>query len=294
MKIHLIDGTYELFRSYFAMPKTVGPAGQPTGAVRGLIQTLLVLLREDEVTHVACAFDSEIRSFRNDLFDGYKTGEDTPIDLKAQFALAERAAAALGIVVWPMTEFEADDAIATAAYRWKDAPEVQQIVICSPDKDLAQIVRGNKVISLDRRRELALDEEGVVDKFGVSPESIPDYLALVGDSADGIPGVPRWGAKSAAQVLQAFKCIENIPDDVAAWEVKVRGAGSLAQNLTAHREDATLYKQLATLRLDVPMREAIEDLQWKGAKREEYQAICIECGFDRLLTAPNRWQGEED
>lgn len=294
MKIHLVDGTYELFRSYFAMPKTVGPAGQPTGAVRGLIQTLLVLLREDDVTHVACAFDSEIRSFRNDLFDGYKTGEDTPADLKSQFGLAERAVAALGIVVWPMTEFEADDAIATAVCMWKDAPEVRQIVVCSPDKDLAQIISGNKVVSLDRRRELVLDEEGVLDKFGVSPESIPDYLALVGDSADGIPGVPRWGAKSAAQVLQAFKHIENIPDNAEAWEVKVRGAGSLAQNLTAYREDAMLYKELATLRLDVPIGEAIDDLRWKGAKREEYQAICIEYGFDRLLTAPDRWQREDN
>ena len=294
MKIHLVDGTYELFRSYFAMPKTVGPAGQPTGAVRGLIQTLLVLLREDDVTHLACAFDSEIKSFRNDLFDGYKTGADTPADLKAQFSLAERAAAALGIVVWPMTEFEADDAIATAAYRWKDTPEVQQIVVCSPDKDLAQIVSGNKVVSLDRRRELVLDEEGVLDKFGVSPESIPDYLALVGDSADGIPGVPRWGAKSTAQVLQAFKHIENIPDDAGIWEIEVRGARSLAQNLTERREDAMLYKELATLRLDVPIREKMEDVRWKGAKREEYRAICIECGFDRLLTAPIKWQAKDD
>lgn len=294
MKIHLVDGTYELFRSYFAMPKTVGPAGQPTGAVRGLIQTLLVLLREDDVTHLACAFDSEIKSFRNDLFDGYKTGADTPADLKAQFSLAERAAAALGIVVWPMTEFEADDAIATAAYRWKDTPEVQQIVVCSPDKDLAQIVSGNKVVSLDRRRELVLDEEGVLDKFGVSPESIPDYLALVGDSADGIPGVPRWGAKSTAQVLQAFKHIENIPDDAGIWEIEVRGARSLAQNLTERREDAMLYRELATLRLDVPIREKMEDVRWKGAKREEYRAICIECGFDRLLTAPIKWQAKDD
>lgn len=294
MKIHLVDGTYELFRSYFAMPKTVGPVGQQTGAVRGLIQTLLVLLRADDVTHVACAFDSNIESFRNDLFNGYKTGEDTPADLKAQFGLAERAVAALGIAVWPMMEFEADDAIATAAYMWKDASEVQQIVVCSPDKDLAQIVSGNKVVSLDRRRELVLDEQGVVDKFGVSPESIPDYLALVGDSADGIPGVPRWGAKSAAQVLGAFKHIENIPDDAETWEVKVRGARSLAQNLTAHREDVALYKELATLRLDVPIREAIEDIRWKGAKPDEYRTLCIECGFDGLLTAPDMWQGEDE
>ena len=294
MKIHLVDGTYELFRSYFAMPKTVGPVGQPTGAVRGLIQTLLVLLRGDDVTHVACAFDSKIRSFRNDLFDGYKTGEDTPEGLKAQFGLAERAAAALGIAIWPMAEFEADDAIATAVHKWRDAPEVQQIVVCSPDKDLAQLVSGNKVVSLDRRRELVLDEQGVVDKFGVSPESIPDYLALVGDAADGIPGVPRWGAKSVAQVLQVFKHIENIPDDAETWEIKVRGARSLAQNLAAHREDATLYKKLATLRLDVPIREAIDDVRWKGANPEEYQSLCIECGFDGLLSAPHMWQGEDD
>ena len=292
MKIYLVDGTYELFRAYFAMPKTEGPDGQPTGAVRGLIQTLLLLLREDDVTHVACAFDSEIRSFRNELFEGYKTGEDTPADLKAQFGLAERAVAALGIAVWPMTEFEADDAIATAAHKWKDAPQVRQIVVCSPDKDLAQVVSGDKVVSLDRRREVTLDEEGVSAKFGVSPESIPDYLALVGDSADGIPGVPRWGAKSTAQALREFKRIEDIPDDADAWGIKVRGAKSLARNLAAHREDAALYKELATLRLDVPIREAIEDVRWMGAKREEYQALCIECGFERLLDAPDKWQGE--
>ena len=294
MKIHLVDGTYELFRAYFAMPKSAGPDGQPTGAVRGLIQTMLTLLRQDDVTHVACAFDSVITSFRNDLFEGYKTGEDTPEDLKAQFGLAERAVDALGVVVWQMVEFEADDAMATAATRWADAPGVAQVVVCSPDKDLAQIVRGDKVVSLDRRRDAVLDAQGVVAKFGVHPESIPDYLALVGDSADGIPGVPRWGAKSSAQVLSEFGRIEDIPDDAEQWGVKVRGAKSLAQNLAAHREDAMLYKELATLRLDVPIAEALDDLEWAGAKRNEYRALCVECGFDRLLDAPHKWAGTGD
>ena len=289
MKIHLIDGTYELFRAYFALPKSTGPAGQPTGAVRGLMQTLLAMLRQDDVSHIACAFDSVITSFRNELFDGYKTGEDTPEDLRAQFQLAERAVSALGFVVWPMEEFEADDAIATAALRWMDNPEVEQVVVCSPDKDLAQIVSGNRIVSLDRRREVVLDEEGVAVKFGVSPGSIPDYLALVGDSADGIPGVPRWGAKSTAQVLQAFEHIENIPDDAGAWGVKVRGANALAQNLAAHREAAMLYRELATLRSDVPIAETLNDLKWKGARKAEYQALCVECGFDRLMDSPAMW-----
>lgn len=292
MKIHLVDGTYELFRAYFTPPKSTGPAGQPTGAVRGLIQTLLAMLRQDDVTHIACAFDSVITSFRNELFDGYKTGEDTPEDLKLQFELAERAVSALGIVVWPMDEFEADDAIATAALRWMDDPEVEQVVICSPDKDLAQVVSGNRVVSLDRRREVALDEEGVAAKFGVPPRSIPDYLALVGDSADGIPGVPRWGAKSTAQVLQTFEHIEKIPDEAGKWGVKVRGANALAQNLAEHREVAILYKELATLRSDVPIAEALNDLKWKGARKSEYQKLCVECGFDRLMDSPSMWAEE--
>ena len=292
MKIHLVDGTYELFRAYFTPPKTTGPAGQPTGAVRGLIQTLLAMLRHDDVTHIACAFDSVITSFRNELFDGYKTGEDTPEDLKLQFELAERAVSALGIVVWPMEEFEADDAVATAALRWMDDPEVEQVVVCSPDKDLAQVVSGNRVVSLDRRREVMLDEEGVAEKFGVSPGSIPDYLALVGDSADGIPGVPRWGAKSTAQVLQTFEHIENIPNDAGAWGVKVRGANALAQNLAEHREAAMLYRKLATLRTDVPIVETLDDLEWKGARRAEYQELCVECGFDRLMDSPSMWAEE--
>ena len=289
MKIHLVDGTYELFRAYFAMPKSVGLAGQPTGAVRGLIQTLLPLLRQDDVTHIACAFDSVITSFRNELFDGYKTGEGAPEDLLKQFSLAERAVAALGIVVWQMVEFEADDAIASAAHKWVDAPSVTQVVICSPDKDLAQTVRGDKVVCLDRRRNAMLDEPGVLAKFGVAPASIPDYLALVGDAADGIPGVPRWGAKSSAQVLQEFTHIEGIPDDAGDWNIKVRGANSLAKNLAEHREAAALYKELATLRLDVPISESLDDIEWQGARRAQYQALCAEHGFDRLMDAPHKW-----
>ena len=195
MKLYLVDGTYELFRSYFGVPPASAPDGRPIGAVRGLVQSLLVLLRDEAVTHVACAFDHVIESFRNDLFDGYKTGEGVPQDLLSQFDLAEEAASALGITVWPMMEFEADDALATAASRYGSDDGLEQVVICSPDKDLAQAVDGSRVVCLDRRRNIVLDEEGVWSKFGVGPESIPDYLGLVGDSADGIPGIPGMGSQ---------------------------------------------------------------------------------------------------
>ena len=289
MKIHLVDGTYELFRAHFGAPKTAAPDGKPTGAVRGLIQTLLMLLRQDDVSHVGCAFDSVVTSFRNEAFAGYKTGEGVPGELLAQFETAERAASALGIVVWRMVEFEADDAIATAAHMWADAPGVEQVVICSPDKDLAQMVRGARVVSLDRRRNALLDADGVIAKFGVAPASIPDYLALVGDAADGIPGVPRWGAKSAAQVLGEYKHIEAIPDNPLLWNVKVRGAKSLAQSLAQHRDAAALYKYLATLRLDAPISERLEDLEWRGVQRAPFNALCAELGFGRLADLPHRW-----
>ena len=291
MKVHLVDGTYELFRAYFALPSIAAPDGREVGAVRGLVQTLLTLLRQPDVTHVGIAFDTVIRSFRNDLFDGYKTGDDTPTELLAQFPLAERAAAALGLVVWPMTEFEADDALGTAAVRWQDAPGVEQIVLCSPDKDLAQVVRGDRVVTLDRRREVVTDEAGVREKFGVAPVSIPDYLGLVGDSADGIPGIPRWGAKGTAQVLDHYGHIEQIPADAADWNINVRGAKSLAASLTENIEAALLYRQLATLRLDVPIAEDLAQLEWQGARREPYQTLCDELGFGRLAEAPERWVG---
>ena len=211
MKVHLVDGTYELFRSHFGAPSISAPDGRPVGAVRGLIQSLLLLLRQPDVTHVACAFDHVVESFRNDLFPGYKTGEGVPEDLMSQFGLAEETVSAIGMVVWPMVEFEADDVLATAARRWADTPGVDQIVVCSPDKDLAQLVTEDRVVCLDRRRGIVLDESGVLSKFGVSPTSIPDYLALVGDSADGIPGIPKWGPKSSATLLRRYGHIERVP-----------------------------------------------------------------------------------
>ena len=290
MKIHLVDGTYELFRAYFGAPKLIAPDGREVGAVRGLTRSLLSLLRQDGVTHVACAFDSVIPSFRNELFAGYKTGEGAPEDLLAQFGLAERVISALGLVVWPMVEFEADDAIATAANMWADLPAVEQIVICSPDKDLAQMVRDDRVVCLDRRRELVLDRSGVQAKFGVFPESIPDYLGLVGDSADGFPGLPSWGAKSAATVLARYIHIESIPDYASLWDVRVRSADRLAANLASRRQEASLYKELATLRLDVPIADDVDALKWSGADRVRFPELCAELGFAALATEPHRWR----
>ena len=289
MKVHLVDGTYELFRAHFGAFPAVAPDGRSVGALRGLIQTLLSLLSENDVTHVAVAFDHVIVSFRNELFDGYKTGEGTSEELLAQFDPAEIATEALGIVTWPMVEYEADDAIATAAVRFADDPRVEQVVICSPDKDLMQVVRGDKIVSLDRRRGILTNEAGVVEKFGVPPESIPDYLALVGDSADGIPGVPRWGAKSASTLLARYGNIEAIPDSELLWDVKVRGAKSMAGTLAEHRADAALYKELATLRLDVPLTESLDDLEWRGARQAAFSNLCDELGFGQIRSAPTRW-----
>ncbi len=282
MKLHLIDGTYELFRAHFAMPPLSTPDGRPVGAVRGLVQTLLLLLRQPDVTHVACAFDHVITSFRNDLFEGYKDGTGIPEELASQFSLAEDAVRALGIVVWPMVEFEADDALATAAVRWQNAEEIEQIVICSPDKDLCQVVSGDKVVCLDRRREIVLDEPSVIDKFGVAPPSIPDFLALVGDNADGIPGIPRWGASSTATILDSYRRIEDIPPDPGQWNVKVRGAMALSQNLETMRSQALLYKKLAILRTDVPLEEELEDLRWSGLPNPGFHDFCSSLGFTRL------------
>ena len=272
------------------MPSMSAPDGRPVGAVRGLMQTLLALLKGDDVTHVACAFDHVVESFRNDLFDGYKTGEGVPEDLFSQFELAERAVRSLGIVVWPMVEFEADDAIATAVARWDGEADVEQIVICSPDKDLMQMVSGDEVVSLDRRRDITIDEPGVWDKFGVGPKSIPDYLALVGDAADGIPGIPRWGAKSTAIVLARYGRLEDIPADPSDWDVKVRGANSMATSLEERRGDAALYKRLAILRIDVPLEESLQDLEWRGALETDYKKLCIELGFNRLASSPKTWR----
>jgi 5'-3' exonuclease len=290
LKVHLVDGTYELFRSYHGAPPAAGKGGQPVGAVRGILRSLLYLLSEPGVTHVGVAFDHVIESFRNQLFAGYKTGEGLPEDLLAQFEPVERAAHALGLVVWPMVEFEADDAIATGAARFSAEPGVEQVIICTPDKDLAQCIRGERVVRLDRMRKLLLDEKGVRARFGVPPASIPDWLALVGDTSDGYPGIPRWGEKSASAVLGRFLRIEDIPDHARMWGVDVRGGDALAKNLRERRAEAALYKTLATLRIDVPLRETLADLEWRGARRDELRALCDEIGEPEMAERPARFR----
>jgi 5'-3' exonuclease len=291
MKIHLVDGTYELFRAFYGPPPRKAPDGREVGATIGLMSSLLALLSSPGVTHVACAFDHVVESFRNDLFAGYKTGAGIDPDLFAQFPLAEQAVRALGLVAWPMVEFEADDAIATAAARFKHQPGVEQVVICSPDKDLAQLVEGKRVVCWDRRREIVYDEAAVVAKYGVPPASIADYLALVGDSADGIPGIPGWGAKSAAVLLSQYGHIENIPEDVSGWEISAGRARKLAENLFSRRAEAALYRQLTTLRTDVPIAEKLADLEWGGA-REELRQFCNELGTKDIPERVPAWIDE--
>lgn len=282
MKIHLIDGTYELFRGFYGPPGRKAPDGREVGATVALLRSLISLLGDDDVTHMGCAFDHVVASFRNELYDGYKTGEGIDPDLRAQFGLAEEAVAALGIPVWPMVEFEADDAIATAVVRFADAANVSQIVICSPDKDLAQLVQGETTVCWDRRREIVYDEAAVVEKYGVRPASIPDWLALVGDKADGIPGIPGWGAKSAALLLSQFEHIEAIPEDTAGWPVSAGRAKRLAENLFPRMDEALLYRRLTTLRSDVPIAQATaEELRWQGA-RQEFPEFCANLGVERL------------
>jgi 5'-3' exonuclease len=290
VKVHLVDGTYELFRAFYGVPPAEDAHGRPVGAVRGMLSTLVSLLREPDVTHVAVAFDHVIESFRNDLFSGYKTGEGIDPDLWAQSGPAEEAAAALGIVVWSMVEFEADDALATGAARFRDAPGVEQVVICSPDKDLSQCIVGSRVICRDRRRRLDRNEEGVVEKFGVPPASIPDWLALVGDTADGIPGIPGWGPKSAAAVLARHRTIEAIPDDPGRWAIALRGRERLAASLAGRREEARLYRTLATLRTDVPLSESLADLEWRQPRREALRELCAEIGAEEILDRVPRWR----
>ena len=288
MKIHLVDGTYELFRNYYGAPPHKAPDGREVGAALGLVRSLLSLLDEPGTTHVACAFDHVIESFRNDLFAGYKTGDGVEADLLAQFPLAEDAVSALGVVVWPMVEFEADDALASGAARFRDEPGVEQIVICSPDKDLAQMVSGTRVVCWDRRRDIVLDEAGVLAKFGVKPESIPDWLALVGDSADGYPGIPGWGAKSASAVLSLFDHLEGIPEDPREWRLSPSRALRLAESLRSRQEEAQLYRRLATLRRDVPLTEDLGDVAWQGA-RDRLKEICREWGAEGLPARISRW-----
>jgi 5'-3' exonuclease len=289
MKIYLVDGTYELFRSHFGAPPRKAPDGREVGATLGLLRSLLLLVTTPGTTHVACAFDHVIESFRNNLYPGYKTGAGVDPSLLAQFELAEEAVAALGLVVWPMVEFEADDALSSAIARFKHEAEVEQIVLCSPDKDLAQLVSGNRIVGWDRRRNLLLDEAGVVEKFGVRPPSIPDWLGLVGDAADGFPGLPGWGEKSAAAVLARYEHLEAIPADPHTWGLSASRAARLAESLTQHRAEALLFRQLATLREDVPVQETLADLEWQGAD-ERLKEICHRLGDETFLGRVPRWR----
>ncbi|MGZ6272684.1 MAG: 5'-3' exonuclease [Candidatus Limnocylindrales bacterium] len=292
MELHLVDATYELFRSYYSPRPTVKARdGRDVGAVVGLLYTLLTLLRDEGATHVGCATDHVIRSFRNELYPGYKTEAGVPAELLDQFPLAERAMEALGVTVWPMVEFEADDALAAAAARWAGRQDVERIWICTPDKDLAQCVSGDHVVLRDRRRGLTIDEAGVHEKWGVPPASIPDYLALVGDAADGFPGLPGWGARSAAAVLARFTHLESIPPAVGDWHVDVRSAAALNATLRSQWPDAMLFRRLATLRTDAPLPEREPgELRWLGARRGPFLALCEELGQPRLAERPHLWR----
>ncbi|RKG87894.1 flap endonuclease [Corallococcus sp. CA049B] len=292
MRLHLVDGTYELYRAHFSpRPGTTAPDGRDVKATAGVMDSLLALLHDEQeaVTHVAVAFDNPIRSFRNALFAGYKGDEGVPPELRAQFDLVEEAVSALGVRVWSMKDQEADDALATGAARW--AGEVEQVRLLTPDKDLGQCVRGQRVVQVDRRQQKVVDADGVKAKLGVAPQSVPDLLALMGDDADGIPGLPGFGAKGAAAVLQAYGKLESIPDNAAEWTVKVRGADKLAATLKAHREDARLYRTLATLVEDAPLpgTASLADLEWKGVPEARFKAFCEGLGLKSLQRRPRRW-----
>jgi 5'-3' exonuclease len=271
MRVHLIDGTYELFRHFYAMPSQRNAAGQEIAATRGVVLSMMGLLR-DGATHVAVATDQVIESFRNAMWPGYKTGEGVDPALYSQFPLLEEALAAMGLTVWAMLEFEADDALAAGARLAAADPRVEEVLICTPDKDLAQCVVGERVVQLDRRRGLRMGETGVRAKFGVGPASIPDWLALVGDSADGYPGLPGWGAKSASAVLARYEHLERIPASARDWEVDVRGKDRLAQSLRENRELVLLFRELATLRTDAPISASVDELAWSGP-REDFAAV---------------------
>jgi 5'-3' exonuclease len=271
MEVHLVDGTYELFRHYYALPSATDPSGREIAAVRGVVHSMLAMITAG-ARHVGVATDHVIESFRNRLWRGYKTGEGIDPNLWAQFPLLEEALAALGVAVWPMVEFEADDALASAAAIVERDPRVERVLICTPDKDLAQSVRGTRVVQLNRRTKAIMDEAGVVSKFGVPPESIPDYLALVGDAADGYPGLPGWGAKSAAAVLAKYRHLEAIPEDWRTWGVNAANPAALARTLAAQQADAQLFRELATLKTDMPLFTDVTALQWDGP-RPEFEAM---------------------
>jgi 5'-3' exonuclease len=284
MRLHVVDGTYELFRAHFSKRPD-----RDSKATVGLAASMLALLHDDQeaVSHVAIAFDNPIRSIRNDWFDGYKTDEGVPPELLAQFDLAEDAARSLGMTVWSMDRFEADDALATAAARWQG--EVEQVRILTPDKDLGQCIRGQRVVQIDRLRKAFIDEPEVLRRRGVRPQSIPDWLALVGDTADGIPGIPGFGERTAAALLRIHDHIESIPQASASWPPDVRGADRLAATLRERMTDALLYRKLATLFEDVPLPERLEDLAWRGVPRAAFAAWCDRMDANDLRDRPRRW-----
>ncbi|HEX3820044.1 MAG TPA: 5'-3' exonuclease H3TH domain-containing protein [Candidatus Sulfotelmatobacter sp.] len=272
MDVYLVDGTYELFRHFFAVPSSVDASGQEIGAARGVLASIFSMI-ESGATHVGVATDHVVESFRNDLYSEYKTSEGVPPELLSQFPILEDALQAMGILVWPEVEFEADDALASAAFKATKDERVKQVFICTPDKDLSQSIEGTRVVQLDRRRNIVRDEAGVVEKFGVHPESIPDYLAVVGDSADGYPGIRGWGEKAAAAVLSRYGHLEGVPKDWRHWDPMIRRARPLAESLFSAWDEALLFRTLATLRLDVPVFESLDELQWKGP-RPELEKYC--------------------
>jgi 5'-3' exonuclease len=296
MRVHLVDATYELFRAHYApRPPTLGRDGMNLSGVAGVVDQLLYLLREEGATHVGCATDHVIESFRNDMFPGYKSSFGMPRELLEQFPVVEDAIAALGLVVWPMVEFEADDAIAAACARFKDDAAVERVLVCTPDKDMAQLVDDSRVVLLDRRRRITYDEPAVMVKWGVPPSAIPDWLALVGDSSDGYPGLPGWGAKSAAAVLARYGSLEEIPAKASAWDVKsLRGGPVLAATLRERWDEVLLYRSLARLRtaedgVDIP-QQTVEELRWRGTPRRGWEGFCEQWGLPPYAGRPHRWQ----
>ncbi len=289
-RLHLVDGTFELYRAEFSKrPDHKDPKGRDRKATVGVVSSLLWLLEdpEEEVTHIAVAFDNPIRSFRNDLFDAYKSDEGVPEPLRAQFDPVEEAVRALGIVVWSMDQFEADDALAAGSKLYADA--FQQIRILTPDKDLGQCLRGKEIVQVDRIRKKTITAEDFRAGRGIAPESMPDWLALVGDTADGIPGIPGIGEKTASLLLAEYGHLESIPADPKKWKVKIRGADSIAEALSARREDAMLYRKLATIAYDVPLKESAADLEFRGVPRAKFEAWCDAVGSENLKDRPKKW-----
>src|SRR2546421_3685487 len=281
MDVHLVDGTYELFRHFFAIPPAVDVSGQEIAAVRGVLTSVLSMI-ERGATHIGVATDHVVESFRNDLYPGYKTSEGVPHELLSQFPILEEMLEAMGVLVWPMVYYEADDALASAAAKAAQDECVTRILICTPDKDLGQCVVGTRVVQLDRRRDIVLDESGIVSKFGVKPQSIPDYLAVVGDSADGFPGVPGWGAKAAAAGLSQYRRLEDIPKAWRDWHPSIRKAQPLSTSLFNLWGDALLFRTLATLRLDVPVFDTVDEVRWNGP-HPNFEELCHRIQAPELL-----------